>query len=371
MKTCLGVFFGGRSPEADVSVLTAMQVFSAIDFSKYDVVPVYMDGKWWSGDELMDVAAFRPFAPEGHVEVALVGNRLMKIKGKRLKEYKVLDCALICCHGGEGEGGSLQGALDLADVPYTSCGVVGSAICMDKILFKQVISALKIKAERGVAVSREEFAADRVAVLSKIVKRQGFPAIVKPSSLGSSIGVVRAKNREELCDALALCFALDERAVVEREIVRKCELNCAAVRYDGDIFVSAVEKPKQVDGVLTFEDKYVDGAKGSQQRELPANIPAELSEKVRATTLKLYSALNLSGVVRVDYLFDLDKSELYVNEINTVPGSMAFYMFKPCGIEFSTLIDMMVEEARVKHGRERRDFSEFRRGNILSANIIK
>ena len=371
MKTRLAVFFGGRSAEADVSILTAMQVFGAIDYDKYDVVPVYMDGAWWTGNDLLDVGAFRPFESRHHTEVALVGDRLVRVKGKRTKEIGKIDCALICCHGGEGEDGSLQGLLEVHGVPYTSSAVEGSAICMNKMRLKDVAFARKIKCERGVAVRRDEFVEDRVNVLSKIVKRQGFPVIVKPVSLGSSIGVERAKNREELEDALAFCFALSDEALVEREVVKKTELNCAAVSYDGEVFVSAVERPKQVDGVLTYDDKYVLGDKTDCAREVPASIPSELAERVRETTLKLYAELSLSGVVRVDYILDEEKGVLLVNEVNTVPGSLAFYLFEPCGISFGTLIDMLVDEAKDKMKRERRDFSEFRNGRILTGQVYK
>lgn len=371
MKTRLGVFFGGVSAESDVSVLTAMQVFGAVDLSKYEVVPVFMDGAWWTGQDLTDLRAFRPFEPKAHTEVVLRGRSLYKVRGKRAKHLVDLDCALICCHGGEGENGSLQGLFETQGLPYTSTPVEGSALCMNKARFKAVLTALKYRHAKHVAVSREEFFSDRVSVLSKIVKRQGFPVIVKPASLGSSIGVTSAKNREELEEALALCFALSGEVVVEREVSDKCELNCACVRYDDDLFVSAVERPKKEDGVLTFEDKYVAGNKEGSLREIPADIPLELAKEVRATTLKLYRDFNLSGVVRVDYIWDRSKNELLVNEINTVPGSLAYYLFEPCGISFATLIDMLVDEAKVRMKRTSYDYSEFRRGAILNGSVCK
>jgi D-alanine-D-alanine ligase len=319
----------------------------------------------------MDLGAFKPFNAGRHTPVALVGKSLFSLRGRRAKKLVDLDAALICCHGAEGENGTLQGVLEMAGIPHTSSGVLESAICMNKVRTKDALVSRKFKVLRGTEIRLEEFVKNRVDAMSKIVKRQGFTAIVKPASMGSSIGVRRVQNREELEEALLLAFALDDSAIVEREVQNKVELNCAAIGYDGDVFVSAVERPMQVDGVLTFEDKYLSGAKGESARQVPADIDESLAAEVRETTRRLYTELGLCGVVRVDYLMDQDKGVLLVNEINTVPGSLANYLFKPCGIDFSTLIDMAVSDAMQRAKTHKKDFAEYRNGRLLSGSICK
>lgn len=370
MKKRLGVFFGGRSPESDISVLTAMQVFSAIDFARYDVVPVYLSGEWYTGRSLLDISAFRPFEPGRHEKVGLIGRELYRVGKGKCKKITELDCALIVCHGGEGENGALQGLFEVNGLPYVSSGVEGASICMNKARFKQIISALRYKTAPHVSARREEFYSGRAGVVSKMIKKLGFPLVVKPASLGSSIGVTRVTNRAELEDALTFSFALDDEVVVEREIVNKTELNCSAFRSGKNVYVSAVERPIFEGEILSFEDKYLGGGKEESRRELPAKISSDVSEKIRSTTMKLYRDLGLSGVVRVDYMLEED-GELLVNEVNTVPGSLAFYLYSPCGIEFTSLIDMLVEEAEGRFRREVRSYAEFCGGKVLEGAILK
>lgn len=363
----IAVFFGGRSCEHDISVITGVQAMAALNRDKYEVFPVYMkEGAYYTGDVLMDISFYERTDLSKCRRIWLIdGAFSARIKNILVKKF-VPDAALICCHGGEGENGCLQGVIESASIPYTSAGTAACGIAMDKSLCKTLCDGLMLNTVESVSVFRTDFYKKSEEIFRHIETYLDYPVIVKPSSLGSSIGITRATNREELLNALDTAFAFDKKALVEKALENFTELNCAAVSDGQKVIVSEIEQPISWNAFLTFEDKYVDGGKGMDglRRRLPAEIDGEVARAVKDTTELLYNEIDMSGVVRVDFLLSRE-GKLYVNEINTVPGSLAFYLFEPLGITFDALLDMMIEGACVK-------FRENKKSKLaFNSNVLK
>ena len=368
MKKQIGVIFGSRSCEREVAIISAIQLMRHADTEQYDVIPVYIDerGNWYTGEKLKEIDTFRPFKGEtaGIVRVfpdlssgsgALL--RLEKGKGlfgrERLEIIARIDVYIVVMHGLNGEDGTLQGLLELANIPYTSTGVPGSAIGMDKIIMKQFFRGAGLPVLPGVAVTRHEFESSADDVAAKIRSELGFPVFVKPANLGSSIGVSRADDEDGLKDSLSLAFEYDRRVLVEKGLNQPIELNCSVLGYDGDLCASPIEMPLNTHDFLDFGDKYLagNGSKGmaSLSRVLPAPIEDSLREEIQELSKKIFRIMDCKGVVRIDYMFDRISEKLYITEINTIPGSLAFYLWEYDGLGYTKLIDRMVEYAEKAH----------------------
>ncbi len=359
----LGIIFGSRSAEHDVSVITGLQALENADTKKYNAFPVYISrtGEWFVGEPLRSIETYRNFDPnqKGLTRVffpAVPGmDGLYSLEsGLFKKSAKVcdLDCALLALHGLHGEDGSVQGLFELANLPYTSCGLIGSAVGMDKIVMKEVFKSMGLNVLESVYCCRSEWGKDKDAVIKR-AEKLSYPLIVKPANLGSSIGITKAKNREELISAIDVAAGYDRRILIERALTKPTEINCACVGYSGEATVSLCEQPlswelfMNSDDLLDFNKKYLQkGGKGmeSLSRRIPAPIGEALTEKVQNWTLQIFSILECKGVGRVDYMID-SEGNLYVNEINTIPGSLAFYLFEPMGLGFGQLVDKLVEYA--------------------------
>ncbi len=369
MKKTIGVIFGSRSCEREVAIISAVQLMRHADREKYDVIPVYIseDGNWYTGDVLADIQTYKPFRPDqkGITRVfpdlssgsgALLTSQ-QKGKGLFAGERMVIaariDAYIIVMHGLNGEDGTLQGMMELMNIPYTSTGVAGSALGMDKIMMKQFFKGADLPVLPGVWFTRSAFASNREKVLERVENELGFPVFVKPANLGSSIGVSRADNRESLADSLELAFEYDRRVLVEKGLNKPVELNCSVMGYDEELQASPIEMPLNNDEFLDFKDKYLSsgGSKGmaSLHRVLPAPIDDELTAEIQNLSKTIFRLLDCKGVVRIDYMFDRDSEKLYITEINTIPGSLAFYLWENAGISYSSLIDRMIEFAEKAH----------------------
>ncbi len=370
MKKKIALFFGGRSLERDISVITALQTLRAIDKSKYDVVPVYIDGGDMYADDF-DIRSFSPFEPEAHPKVVLIKGTLFAVKRNRLVKLAKPSAALVCCHGGEGENGVLQALLEYNSIPYSCSSPLGSAIAMDKATFKTVCLGLSVSVLPYETATNAELSADFEGVCARLEQFLGYPMLVKPASLGSSIGIFSAKDREELKFALDACAHYDKKLLIERMLTDFIEVNCAAIRKGDKIVLSNTEQPLSAGDFLSFEEKYMSGGKLSGGGHI---IPAPIGSAelvVKAYTEQLYRELELDGVVRMDFLIDNSDGKVYINEINSVPGSMAFYLFDGVGISFRELTDILIEEATLKcsppSARFRTDvLSRFRGGGKIS-----
>lgn len=357
MKLQLAVFFGGRSVEHDVSIVTGIQAAQNVDPAKYEIIPVYIarDGKWYTGRGLLDIGCYANFRPDGKkVKPAYLspvpGEGLLVGSAKRFgkPERIVLDAALLCMHGLHGEDGSLQGLLELCDVPYTSPSVVGSAAGMDKAVMKRIFLGCGFPTVPFVDYTRDVWAAKQETCISEIESELGYPVYVKPANLGSSIGISRATDQKELLNAIQLAFAYDRKIVVERGVADPTEINCSVLGLDGDVQASPCEKPLGWKDFLTFDDKYMRGGKGTKgkTREIPAPIGEEMTTRIQTLACDIFRAMDCKGVVRIDFLIDNASGALYVNEINTIPGSLSFYLWEPAGLSYPKLIDRLVSIAQ-------------------------
>ncbi len=360
----VAVFFGGKTVEHDVSIVTAQQLIQNMDKTKYNPVPVYItrDGDWYSGEKLNKIEAFKNF-DKGAQDVKRVylpaNTRIKQLylfkpekQGMFKKEnnvYMPIDCAIIAMHGLNGEDGTLQGLLELADIPYTSSGVLGSASGMDKILMKAVFMGAGFPVLPYTYFDRDEFNLNPDSILDKCEKALEYPMFVKPSNLGSSIGISKAHNREELKDAIEVAREYDRRILVEKGVDSPKEINCSALGYGGSVKASVCEMPYNSDEFLTFSDKYLNGGKNQAgmealSRRIPAPISKELTKKIEDMTIDAFKIMDCKGVVRIDYMLDKN-DELYINEINTIPGSFAFYLWEPLGLNYGQLIDELIDIA--------------------------
>lgn len=345
MRKKIAVIFGGRSLESDISVITAMQALSVIDRAKYIVEPVYMyDGDFYVKN-LDSVDDFVAFNATEHRRAILYKGAFYTMRRNVMSKYFKPDCVLICCHGGEGENGVLQALLQYNGIPYTSAGVLQSACGMDKTALKIMFESMGLNILPYFTLSRRDFKDDECKCIDEIESKLSYPLIVKPSSQGSSIGIEVAKCRAELQCALSVAFLFDNVALIEHKLEDFTEVNCAVYRHKDEIIVSATEEPTFDSEILTFDEKYMSGGKMSGGGHvIPANI-GDLNDVVRKATLKIYKELHLEGVVRVDYLVDNVENKVYVNEMNTIPGSLAFYLFESRGITFEKLLDEIIENA--------------------------
>ena len=368
MKKQVGVIFGSRSCEREVSIISAVQLMRHADPEKYDIIPVYIDesGNWYTGNALKEIESFKPFNPDkkGITKVfpdlsAGSGALLTYVRGTGLFSKDRIEIAarinvyIIVMHGLHGEDGTIQGLLELANVPYTSTGVAGSALGMDKIMMKQFFRGAGLPVLSGIGVTHSRYLSEPQSVFEEVEKELGYPVFVKPANLGSSIGVSRADDRESLKDSLELAFEYDRRVLIEAGLDKPIELNCSVLGYDEEIEASPIEMPINQDEFLDFKDKYLasGGSKGmaSLHRVLPAPIEDELRDEIQEMSRKIFRMLDCKGVVRIDYMFDPNYGKLYITEINTIPGSLAFYLWENAGVAYTKLIDRMIGYAEKAH----------------------
>ncbi len=353
----IGVFYGGKSCEHEVSVITALSVMAELE-GKYEVVPIYMcDKGWFSGELLKKAEFYKSFDENLHVRVVLDGGSL-KTRGflGLVKEYARIDVALVCAHGGAGEGGGLSGLLEINGIPYTCSEILPSAICLNKEYFKLVARQKGFSVVPGVTVSKKDV--ESAKTIPRIIKKYGEDLVVKPVDLGSSVGVSVASGEKELKEAIDLGLCYSKRVLIEKQIKPLVEYNCAGMRVGTEIIISAIEKPEAKGDILSYSDKYLnkDCVKSGKKA---LDIPYKLANKIRKTTYRLYDELELSGVVRIDYIYDPESDDLYVNEANTVPGSLSCGLFSECGMSTCMLVDSLIMEAKDRFNEKNQLISHF------------
>jgi len=383
MKIKVGVLFGGKSVEHEVSVITAIQAINAFDKEKYEVVPIYMtrEGDFYCGPDIGKIESYRDIKAliSRSVRVLPVGEKgRMKLLRQPPKMfgnnvYDIIDVAFPAVHGTNVEDGALQGYLQTLGVPYVGCDVLSSALGMDKYAMKAVLKDNGIPVLPCVRFDVKRWSRKRDEVVEELEGKLRYPVIVKPVNLGSSIGIKIARDREGLIEAVDYAFNYASFAIAENAIVKLREINCSVLGDYETAEASECEEPINTDEILSYEDKYGggDGKSGGgkgmsgQKRLLPAPISPELREEVRTLAIKTFKALGASGVARIDFLLDTDEMKLYVNEINTIPGSLAFYLWEPVGVKYPELLDRLVSLA-LKRERENSAISYSFETNILA-----
>jgi D-alanine-D-alanine ligase len=375
-ETRVAVFLGGRSPEHDVSVITGLQALKAIDQERFAAFPVYVDprGRWLVGDALAERRNYLPDASTaadlGEVTLSFgePGQGVLVAKRSGLFGRRTsieFDVALLAFHGLYGEDGQMQGLLETAGVPYTGMRTLASAVFMDKPAAKRLLRGLDIPLLPDAVVTRGTGGLPSADALRALVGNIGFPCIVKPAHLGSSIGVGKAENIEEVRALLPAIFRLDRQAVIEPFVPNLAEYNLAVMRVGGELRTSAIERPKRAEELLDFRQKYLSGGadKGgvksdggsegmlSLTREINPQLPAGLAEKLRRWATAAFASVDGSGAPRVDFYCNEATGEVWLNEVNPIPGSFAYFLWEaaeqPLG--FTALLSLLIDEALGRH----------------------
>ena len=403
MKLKLAVIYGSRTCEHDVSIISALQAAGAVNKDEYEVVYVYIakNGDWYTGWRLGDIRLYKDFDPKAATRVIPMGENgklvLMQHPADKIlpfgypKRVAEADVALTVMHGMNGEDGTLQGMLEMWGVPYTSSGVLGSALGMDKIAMKQVFRANGLPVLPDVWIDRSAWSNDRSGCVARVTESLRFPVYVKPANLGSSIGINRADDAKQLEDAIDVAVSYDRRVLIEQGVKDLCEVNCSVLGCCGEAEASVTEMPVKWTEFLSFEEKYMRGASSAKggsktagklggsksggmaslSRKMPAPISDELTREIEKTAVAAFNALDCKGVARVDFLFDNEEQKLYIGEINTIPGSLSYYLWEAKGLPFGKLIDKLVEFAFKAAAEKNRNVFSYTSGILNGASGAK
>ncbi|MDY4810692.1 MAG: D-alanine--D-alanine ligase family protein [Muribaculaceae bacterium] len=376
MKTNIGVFFGGRSTEHEISVISANQAINAIDRNKYDVTPVYVtkEGRWLTGDALLDLRNYRDMKalPQKAEEVYmrpvfgdynLYYSNPKGLFGKKNVAAK-LDVVIPVFHGANGEDGTFQGILQAIDIPFAGCDTLSSANGMDKITMKDILRQNDIPVVDYVWFTDRQWFAKRDELVKKVEMEIGYPCIVKPANLGSSIGIGCAHDREELLDKVEDAARYSSRILVEHYVDQLQEINCSVLGDCDEYRESVLEEPIKTKEILSYTDKYMGGSKGTEgmqasQKKIPADLPEATTKEIQRLAGETFRVLSCHGVARVDVIVDGADGKIYVNEINTIPGSLSFYLWEASGISFPKLMDTLVQLAIKRKDRQDRKTTSF------------
>lgn len=382
MSLKVAVLFGGKSVEHEVSVISAIQAIHSMDKEKYDIIPVYMNKKneMFVGDDIGNMDAYKDIngllAKSQRVIMINDGESVklaafpQKKFGKNYEES--IDVVFPIVHGTNVEDGNLQGYLKTVGVPFVGCDTISSAMGMDKYIMKVVLKEAGVPVLDAVTFNLSDYE-DMDGMMNKIEERFGYPVIIKPVNLGSSVGISVAKNRPELSDAIDDAFRYATRILVEHAVSKLREINCSVVGDELEAEASECEEPMHTEDILSYEDKYVSNAKGSGSkgmasvsRKIPADISPERREEIRSIAVKAFKALGCSGVSRIDFMIDEEDDSLYFNEINTIPGSLAFYLWEALGVSYTELLDRLISLA-LKRARTEANITYAFDTNILNS----
>ena len=361
MKIKIGVIYGGETVEHEVSVISALQAMNNLNEDKYDIVPIYIskDRIWYTGHMLRDIEFYKEFEDEKKYATKVMLYKkgktflLQRTTGIFRKDIADLDVILPVVHGNNVEDGSLAGLLDSIGIPYVGSHVLGGALSQDKVVMKQVMESVNLPIVPYTWFYDSEYLDNKENILKEI-KKIGYPVIVKPATLGSSIGIEVAKNEKDIESKIEDAMEYDTKIVVEKVIENLTEVNASVLGNYEYQKVSPLEEVMGEDEILSFADKYLGNAKSkgtaskgmaSTSRIVPARISEKLTKEIQDTAKQVFKVLNLSGVCRVDFLIDNKENKFYVNEPNTCPGSLSFYLWKEAGMKYSELLDEMVSIA--------------------------
>lgn len=387
MKINVAVLFGGKSVENEVSVISALQAMQNMNKDKYQLYPVYITKKneLYYGEDLDKIEEYKniPRLLEKSTKINIVTDgdktyllpQQQKLFSKQ-KPIAVIDVAFPIVHGTNVEDGALQGFIKTLNLPFVGCDVLASAICMDKYAMKVMLRDAGFPVLDGLRFTVTDYKNSDV-IIEKTEKKFGYPVVVKPVNLGSSVGISKADNKTEFEDALELAFTFADKILVEPAVVNLKEINCSVVGDYMEAEASELEEPVSADKILSYKDKYLDGGKktgGSKgmtslKRKIPADIPAETATEIKRIAVEAFKYLDCNGVVRIDYLMNSKTGEFWINEFNTIPGSLAFYLWEPLGIKYSELLDRLISLA-LKRQRNREEITYSFDTNILSSGAL-
>ncbi len=383
MKISVAVFFGCRSVEHEVSIISAVQAMASMDREKYNIYPVYVtkDGETVTGDCLFDIENYKDI-PALLTKCTAVTfsqkNGKVVMSGEKKGVFKkplsvVLDVAFPIVHGTNCEDGTMQGFFEFLNLPYVGCDIVSSAVGMDKAVFKDVLKRFNLPVLDCITFYAREYAEDKEKIADEIIQKIALPAIVKPINLGSSVGISKASDKTALMDSIDLAVSFADKVLVEKAVTSLREINCSVLGDSDECIASVCEEPFMTDEILSYEDKYTSGGKktggskgmASLSRKVPADLSEERTEEIRALACKIFKALGCCGVVRIDFMIDTATDTVYANEINTIPGSLSFYLWEPAGVPYKELLDRMIQLA-FRRQRKKEDLTFTIDTNILA-----
>jgi len=363
MKIRVGVVFGGESVEHEVSIISALQAMNKIDNEKYEIVPIYItkDRQWYTGEMLKEIESFSDLGlikkyAKNVVLYEKEGRYLLQNKKGLKRIVKEIDMVLPIVHGTNVEDGVLQGYLQMLGIPFVGGDVYASSVGQDKVFMKEIFEHENLPICKYTWFYDNEYEENNSEIL-KNIKKLGYPVIVKPARLGSSVGIKTAHNEEEVKEAIEEAIKYDNKIVVEHLVEDLMEVNISVLGNYENNKVSAIEQVMPKKDFLTYEDKYIGSSKVkgklgtkyksskgmvSASRIIPAPLKEELKEEVEEVAKKAFRALGSSGVVRIDFLVDKKTNKIYINEINNIPGSLSFYLWEPTGKEYTELLDDMI-----------------------------
>lgn len=402
MKAKIAVFFGGNSVEHEVSIITALQAMENIDRSKYDVLPVYVtkENKMYVGEKIANIVNYKDtkalIDASTQVVPTNLGNKvaLIRCEKKLFKApvYDYIDIAFPIVHGTNVEDGTIEGFVKMLNIPFVGCDVVSSAIGMDKYICKEVLRANNIPVIDGLLYNIKQYKDDVEWIENNIKSKLGFPVIVKPVNLGSSVGISIAKDEKELKQSLEEAFTYAGKVLVEKAIMNLKEVNCSVIGDYESAKASVCESPIKMDAILSYRDKYLgSGAKGTKglkatkatktgakshggtmgsddsnpSLELPAKISDQRAEEIQALSVKTFQALGCSGVIRIDFIIDKDTNKIYVNEVNTIPGSLSNHLWRATGVDYPEMLNEVIALG-LKRAREEQRLTFSFDANILA-----
>ena len=395
MKTRVAMMFGGKTVEHEVSVISGIQACMAMDTEKYEIIPVYMtkDNDMYIGEGIGDISSYKDIpgliARSQRVIMINEGGKavMMPYPLKKWGGPKPVpfDIAFPVVHGTNVEDGALQGYLKTIGVPFVGPDVTASAVSMDKFVTKAVLKMHDIPVLDAEVYTLSDYE-DMDSLPSRIEKAFGYPVIIKPVNLGSSVGISIAKNEAELVNALDDAFRYATRVLAEHAISDLREINCAVLGDENEAIASECEEPLHTKEILSYEDKYVNGGggkkggtKGGQgskgagmanlARKIPADLTPEQREEVRALAVRSFKALGCNGVSRIDFMIDEASGALYFNEINPIPGSLSFYLWEPAGVPYTELLDRMIQLALKRQRTEEQVTFTFETNILKNANL--
>lgn len=384
MKLNIGVMFGGASTEHEISIITAVQAMENINRDKYNVIPIYLskDNDMYTSSNLLKMDIYKDLKslPEKVKKVLLVKkkNEYYLIKDSfPYSKIEKIDIAFPIMHGYNMEDGSLAGYLEVLGIPYCESDLYASCIGQDKIYQKGVLAQSNIPLVPYYFFYESEYLNNSKEIIKNIEKLK-YPVIVKPARQGSSVGIKIAKNKEQLVNAINEAINYDEKVLVEKVVKNLTELNCSVLGDNNEYKASAIEQVFASSELLSYEDKYLsDGGKtpskgmASAGRKLPADLDKETKEKIENISISACRALNTSGVVRIDYLMDTKTKEVYLNEMNIIPGSLSFYLWKESGLSYKDMLDKVIELGIKKYQNKSKKLTSFDTNVLQSFNGTK
>lgn len=363
MKIRLGVIFGGESVEHEVSIISAIQAMNKMDSEKYEIIPIYItkDRQWYTGEMLKEIETYSDLSLIKRYAKNVVlyednGKFVLQNKKGFRRIVKEIDMVFPIVHGTNVEDGVLQGYLESIGIPFVGGDVYASAVGQDKIFMKEIFRENDLPVCDYAWFYDTEYEDDNEKVLARVEKLT-YPVIIKPATLGSSVGIKTAHNKEELKVAIDEAIKYDHKIVVEKLVENLMEVNISVLGNYSNQQVSAIEQVIPTKDFLTYEDKYLGSSKNkgkiggkfktskgmvSTSRVIPAPLPKKMKEEVEKVAVGAFKALGSSGVVRIDFLVDEKEKKIYINEVNNIPGSLSFYLWEPIGKEYTELLDDMI-----------------------------